>query len=160
MNKKTILVLAALGMTQAKEVLANEFSTLPVVGSNDPAIVAESLQINVDTVRVLKMFADMGALQFNSGDGSVQIDPTHLPNFLIAGLSESNEVVLDQDTDVFVLTDSFVNVLATNHVFTRLGQIESVQTNKAILERLKERSTPIPREDQVIYAKASFIAGH
>jgi hypothetical protein len=59
MNKKTMMVLAALGIAQAKETLANDLMGLPVVNSTNPAIVAQSLQVNVDTVRVLRMFADM-----------------------------------------------------------------------------------------------------
>lgn len=159
MNKKTIMILAALGMTQAQNVLADDISTISNTNINDPSIIAESLQINVDTVRVLKMFSDMGALNFDK-DGTVFVDPTNLPNFLISKLSESGEVLLDEKNDVFILDDAFVNVLATNHVFTRLGRIDSLTANKTILENLKKQATPVPRRDQVTYAKASFISGN
>jgi hypothetical protein len=160
MNKKTMMVLAALGIAQAKETLANDLMGLPVVNSTNPAIVAQSLQVNVDTVRVLRMFADMGALQFNNESGSVEVNPTNLPNVMVRGLSESTEVALDEGRDVYVLTDSFVSVLAQNHVFTQLGTQESVQANRTILNRLRENTTPVPRQDQVYHAESSFIAGH
>lgn len=160
MNKKTILIMAALGAIQGKEAMAYDFSTLPDMDTTDPAVVAESLQVNIDTVRILKMFADMGALKFNSSDGSVQIDSEQLPNFLFQRLSESDEVVFDQENNVFILADSFINVLASQHIFSKLGHASSIETNRAILEELKERSTAIPREDQLLYSKASFIAGH
>ena len=160
MNKKTILTLAALGIIQANESIADDTVAQPVVSTSDPGIVAESLQVNVDTVRVLKMFSDLGALQFNSMNGTVAVDPATLPNFIIEKLVDSNEVDLDQSNDLFVLTDSFVNVLASNHVFSKLGSYDAIVANKKILDKLKENSTPVPREDQRVHSKASFIAGN
>lgn len=157
MNKKALFVLAALGVTQAKESLANDFGVNSGVTTSDPSVVAESFHVNLDTVRTLKMFSDMGALQFNNVDGSVFVDPTNLPNALIEKLHESNEVVFNEDADLFVLTDSFMNTLASQHTFSRLGTVPSITANQEILKRLKERTTPIRRDDLILYSRSSFI---
>ena len=120
------------------------------------AQVHKALDAGID---VTHLDTHMGALNFDK-DGTVFVDPTNLPNFLISKLSESGEVLLDENNDVFILDDAFVNVLATNHVFTRLGRIDSLTANKTILENLKKQATPVPRRDQVTYAKASFISGN
>ena len=69
----------------------------------------------------------------------------------------SKEVEFDEEANVFFLKEEFINTLARDHAFSRLGTVPSIETNKEILKRLKENSTPVLREDQILYSRHSFI---
>jgi hypothetical protein len=160
MNKTTLAVLAAIGMTQAND--AQAMGPIWGSGTNDQgaAIVSEEIGINQDTVRVLKMFSDMGALQFDIENGSASVIADNLPNALIGALVESDEVVLNEETDSFDLTPSFLNALASKRVLNQLGRADGMATNAKILEKLKKEATPVLRDDVRAHSEHSFISGH
>ncbi len=157
LKRNKIVLLAALGLIPAVDALGGDHEPVVNINTDDPRAIAESLQVNVDTIRVLEMFSQMGALNFDNEIQQVYISPDHLPNALIEKLHDSDEVEFDEDSDRFVLKDVFVNTLAKNHAFSRLGTITSIKSNDEILKRLKENSTPVLREDQLMYSRHSFI---
>lgn len=158
-NKKTIILLAALGVIHAKKVLAQDVSSTLGNESNDPAVVAESLDIHPETIRVLKMFLDLGALGYDEKTGVVFINPSNLPEFVIEALDSSSEAVFDEETQLYILDDRFVEALAATHSFSRLANSDATVINIKIMERLKRDLSPILREDLKIYSKSSFMAG-
>ncbi|MBT4761918.1 MAG: hypothetical protein HOO06_09500 [Bdellovibrionaceae bacterium] len=156
-TKKEIIILAALGLVPVKEVLASDFENGINLNPDSPSLRAENLQINPDTLRVLKMFSQMNAINFDNDAHKILIKPEQLPNILIIQLHNSKEVEFDEEANVFFLKEEFINTLARDHAFSRLGTVPSIETNKEILKRLKENSTPVLREDQILYSRHSFI---
>ena len=156
-KRNKILILAALGLIPTVDALAGDQEPVVSFNTDDPRAIAESLQVNIDTIRVLKMFSQMGALQFNNEKQLVYISPDQLPNALIEKLHDSDEVEFDEESDIFILKDVFVNTLAKDHAFSRVGTVKSIKSNDEILKKLKESSTPVLREDQLMYSRHSFI---
>ena len=155
MDKKIIVMLTALGFVPVNNAMATDHTIN--LNDTDPRVIAESFNINLDTIRVLQMFSRMGALRFNRVDGKVSVDPGAIPNTLIAKLHDSAEVTFDEETDTFILSEAFVNVLAANRTFYQLGTYPAMRTNEDILKSLKEKSTPILRDDLILYSRHSFI---
>lgn len=159
MNKKTVMILAALGVIHAKEGWAQDYFGATNLEDGRPALNVESLQIHPETLRVLKMFSDLGALGFDEEEGMVFVDPSKIPVFVIAALEHSDEVLFDEERGLYILDDHFVEVLATTHSFSRLARPDAAVINAKILERLKRDTSPVLRDDLRIYAKSSFMAG-
>lgn len=159
MNKKTVMILAALGVIHAKEGWTQDYLGATSSADGKPTMNAESLQIHPETLRVLKMFSDLGALGFDEEEGIVYVDPSKLPVFVIAALEHSSEVLFDEERGLYILDDHFVEVLATTHSFSRLARPDAAFINAKILERLKRDTSPVLRDDLRTYAKSSFMAG-
>ena len=153
MNKKKLALLVALGFITDKEASAFTEAKMYFDGKN-PNNIAESLQTHPNTIRFLKILSQMEALKFEKE--KVVIHPDHLPEVLIEQLHESSETEFDEETGSFVLKETFINALATNHTFSRLGTYSSIKANQDILSKLKEKANPVLREDLVFYSVQAF----
>ena len=157
MNKKKLVLLAVLGLITDKEASALSIDNRDYFSGDDINHIAESLQVHPGTLRFLKMLSQMGALEFHRE--RVTIHPDHLPEDMIKKLHESAETHFEKETGMFTLRETFVNTLATNHTFSQIGTYTSVKANQDILKRLKEKTTPVLREDLILYSTQRFMPG-
>ncbi|MCB9093427.1 MAG: hypothetical protein H6621_00030 [Halobacteriovoraceae bacterium] len=146
MDTKLILALIALGAIDPSIVKAQDMAGYEI----------EQLNIHPRTLEMLRYLTQFNAVHYDQDLGKVIIDSSRLPSDFVDGLRSSAEVTEDQDLGVFVMNDTFANVLAQQNSFGQMGTLPSLKAQQLLMERLKEKSTPVLRKDLELYARHNF----
>lgn len=157
MKKEIIASLGALGALFGSSDHAKAESEFTEVSTDQTEIVIEKPDLSTDTIKAVREITDHDAFLLDHGFGTVYIDLAKLPEDLQGKLLDSTEVVEVPDTNLLEVDQAFSDVLASQNIFSRTGNVNGMIMNQIILDKLIDDATPVLEEDVRFYMATNFM---